>query len=356
MSIYPFIMAGGSGTRFWPRSRASKPKQILKITSDKFTMIQMAYGLLEGYVPDKNIHVITNTLYAKEIAKQLKSIPKKNILREPCGRDTAPCVGLAASYLYQIDPEATMLIMPSDHLIRPSEKFHQAVQSALDIVEKQDTLVTFGIRPKYPATAYGYIEKGKQEIISAGLPVYPVKQFKEKPDEKTAKSFVESKKFFWNAGIFVWKAKYILSLFEELMPDLYKGLEKMSAENFKNIEEIYPKLQKISIDFALLEKTKNIKVVGVDYEWDDIGSWESLNNHIAVDKNKNLNKGEIVTLDTKNCLMINDDTETLIATIGVENLLIVKSGNSILIADRKKGQDLKKLIAELKNKGMDVYL
>ncbi len=356
MSIYPFIMAGGSGTRFWPRSRISKPKQILKITSDKFTMIQMAYSLLDGYVPDKNIHVITNSLYAKEIAKQLKNLPKKNILQEPCGRDTAPCIGLAASYLYQIDPEAIMLVMPSDHLIRTSEKFHQAVQSAIEIVEKEDALVTFGIKPKYPATAYGYIEKGKQEAIVAGLPIFQVKQFKEKPDEKAAKVFVESKKFFWNAGIFVWKAKYILSLFKELMPDLHKGLEKMSAANFKNIEEIYPKLQKISIDFAILEKTKNIKVVGVDYDWDDIGSWESLTNHIAVDKNKNLNKGEIITLDTKNCLMINDDTETLIATIGVENLLIVKSGNSILIADRKKGQDLKKLIEELKNKGMEEYL
>ena len=162
MNIYPFIMAGGSGTRFWPRSRSNTPKQILKITSDKFTMIQMAYNLVSELVPDKNIHVVTNAIHSKVIAKQLTNLPKKNILQEPCARDTAPCIGLAAAYLHQIDPEAIMLLMPSDHLIRPTEKFHQAVQAAAEIVEKEDTLVTFGIQPKYPATAYGYIEKGKQ--------------------------------------------------------------------------------------------------------------------------------------------------------------------------------------------------
>lgn len=316
----------------------------------------MAYHLVSGFVPDKNIHVVTNALHAKSIIKQLENLPKKNILQEPCARDTAPCIGLAAAYIHAKDPEAIMLLMPSDHLIRPTDKFHQAVQAAAEIVEKEDTLVTFGIQPKYPATAYGYIEKGKQDNVQTGLPIFQVKQFKEKPNEQTAKSFVDSKKYFWNAGIFVWKAKYILSLFKEIMPELYEDLEEMRVSKFKNIDKVYPNLQKISIDFAILEKTKNIKVVGVDYEWDDIGSWESLTNHVAMDHDHNLNKGEIAHRDTKNCIVINDDPDSIIATIGLDNLLIVKSGDAILIADRSKGQELKMLIAELKNKSLDKYL
>jgi mannose-1-phosphate guanylyltransferase len=349
-------MAGGSGTRFWPRSRNATPKQILKITSDQFTMIQMAYNLVSGLVPDKNIHVVTNSLQAKTIKEQLSTLSINNILQEPCARDTAPCIGLAAAYIHQIDPEAIMLVMPSDHLIKPTEKFHQAVKAAAEIVAKEDTLVTFGITPQYPATAYGYIEKSNQKIMQNGLPIYQVKQFKEKPDEKTAKKFVESNQYYWNAGIFVWKAKYILELFKELMPELYNGLQKMRETNFKNIAEVYPQLPKISIDFAIMEKAKSVKVIGVDYSWDDIGSWESLVNHYPKDKQENLNTGNIVHLDSKNCIVINDDMDSLITTIGLENLLIVKSGNSILIADRNKGQDVKKLIEDLKNKKLHDYL
>lgn len=356
MNIYPIIMAGGSGTRFWPRSRNATPKQILKITSDQFTMIQMAYNLVVDLVPTKNIHVVTNASHATMVSDQLPKLPSKNILQEPCARDTAPCIGLAAAYIHQVDPEAIMLIMPSDHLIKPTEKFHQAVKAAAEIVSKEDTLVTFGITPKYPATAYGYIEKNEQKITQNGLPVYPVKKFKEKPDEDTAKKFVESNQYFWNAGIFVWKAKYILNLFKDLMPELSAGLQKLSLAKFSNLEEIYPKLPKISIDFAIMEKAKSVKVIGVDYDWDDIGSWESLINHYAIDNDNNLNKGAIAHLDSKNCIVINDDEKSIITTIGLNNLLIVKSGNAILIADRNKGQDIKKLIDELKTKKLNDFL
>lgn len=349
-------MAGGSGTRFWPRSRHATPKQILKITSDQFTMIQMAYQLVKDLVPAKNIHVVTSSLQAKIISEQLNQLPLKNILQEPCARDTAPCIGLAAAYIHQMDPDAIMLLMPSDHLIQPVQKFHQAVKLAAEIVTKEETLVTFGILPKYPATAYGYIEKGEPSPNKNELPVFKVKQFKEKPNENTAKEFLRSNQFLWNAGIFVWKAKYILALFKELMPELAVGLQKMSDAKFQNIKDVYPQLPKISIDFAIMEKAKSVKVIGVDYEWDDIGSWESLENHYPKDHNNNLNQGEITHLNSKNCIVINDDSKSLIATIGLDNLLIVKSGNSILIADRNKGQDVKKLIDELKNKKMDEYL
>lgn len=350
------IMAGGSGTRFWPKSRIQKPKQVQKIVSEDFTMIQTAYQLLKDKVPNKNIHVVTNTIQAPEIKNQLPELPPENIIEEPCGRDTAPCVGLAAAILSVKDPEGIMLMMPSDHIIKPKENFHLALQTAAKIVEEEKTLVTFGIPPTYPATGYGYIEQGSKVNNDSELSVFDVIKFTEKPDHDTALKFLETQQYFWNAGIFVWKAKYILELIEEFMPELFAGLQTLIENDFKNLNEVYPTLPKVSIDFGIMENAPKVKVVSVDYEWDDVGNWESIVNHFPKDDHNNLNLGTVIHQDSKNCIAIADNKDQLIATIGLDDLIIVQSGNAVLVANRKDGQKIKNLVDELKAQNLTDYL
>lgn len=355
MNIYPMIMAGGSGTRFWPRSRQDLPKQALNIVHDNETMIQSAVNLLDGLIPKENIHIVTNQNQADLLQSQTK-LNENQIIKEPCARDTAPCVGLAAAIAFSKDPEAVLLMMPSDHIITPKEDFHSAVKTAAMIACNEDAVVTFGILPHFPATGYGYIEQG--ELISRKFkePVYQVKKFTEKPNLETAIKFLETKKFFWNAGIFVWKARTILKLIKELMPELHAGLNKIVESNFTNIDTIYPTLPKISIDFGIMEKAKNVKVVQVNYAWDDVGSWESLVNHFPKDNHGNLNQGQVVHINSKDSIVISDNKDALIATIGVENLLIVQNENATLIANRENGQDIKALVEKLKESKLDRYL
>lgn len=355
MKLYPMIMAGGSGTRFWPRSRNHLPKQVLNIIDKEKTMIQSAMSLLDGLAENKNIHIVTNASQAPIIQNQTK-LSSEQIIKEPCARDTAPCVGLSAAIALKKNPDAILLMIPSDHVILPKEKFHSAVKAAVHLAEEKNCIVTFGILPHFPATGYGYIEQGEKILTQYKDPAFEVKKFTEKPDQKTAIKFLETKKFFWNAGIFIWKAKTILDLIQEFMPDLYAGIEKMIAANFENIKEVYPTLPKISIDFGIMENAKGVKVIQVDYAWDDVGSWESLTNHFPKDSNGNLNQGKVVHLDSKNNITISDNPESLIATIGLHNLLIVQSGNSTLVADRARGQDIKKLVDLLKEKDLNEFL
>lgn len=355
--LHAVIMAGGSGTRFWPKSRTANPKQFLALASER-PLLQETVDRAEGLADKDDIWIVTNKVQAERTAEILSGVKSENIIEEPFARDTAACIGLAAAMAHQKDPDAVMVVMPADHVIKPLGRFVDTIRQGIDIAEKKDALVTFGIVPRFPATCYGYIHVDK---TGQGHPesVGRVREFKEKPDHKTAKTFVCSGDFYWNSGIFVWKSSVILDQIRRHMPTLHQALtvisESIGTDRFSTVlREQYKALEKISIDYGIMEKADNVYVVRSDFEWDDLGSWNALENHCETDENGNVDVGENCLLDTKNSVIVGD--KGVIATIGVENLIIIHTGDAVLVADREKEQDVKKLVGMLRDKGMDKYL
>ncbi len=351
------IMAGGSGTRFWPKSRTANPKQFLALASER-PLLQETVDRAMGLADKEDIWIVTNKVQVERTTEILSAFNRDNIIEEPFARDTAACIGLAAVMAYHKDPDAVMVVMPADHVIKPLERYVEIINQGIDIAEKNDALVTFGVVPRFPATCYGYIHVDKSED---GHPesVGKVREFKEKPDLETAKKFMDSGEFYWNSGIFVWKSSVILDQIQKHMPALDQALQEIrksiDTDSFaKTLHDQYETLEKISIDYGILEKSENVYVVRSDFEWDDLGSWNALEKHCKTDENGNVDVGENCLLDTKNSVIVGD--KGVIATIGVENLIIIHTGDAVLVADRKKEQEVKKLVDMLREKGMDTYL
>ncbi len=359
--IYAVIMAGGSGTRFWPRSRKSLPKQLIPIVSER-TMIQETVDRLEGEIPPERILVVATAAIAEEIRRQVPALPERNVIEEPFGRDTAPCIGLAAVLAHRLDEDATMVVMPADHAIKPRELFLRAIRGAADLA--QDALITFGVKPTYPATGYGYIHRGKSVEAGSDLKVYALRQFKEKPDLETATRYLETGEFYWNSGIFVWKAKTILGKIERLMPGLFAGLNRIgeaagTPEWESVLTDEYGRFEKISIDYGIMEKALGdpggrVLVIEVDYEWDDVGSWKAIERHVAADADGNVVAARHVGIDTTGCIVAG--TDRLIATIGVHNLIIVETEDALLICDKDRAEEVKKLVDRIGDRALDSFL
>ncbi len=352
------IMAGGTGTRFWPKSRAKHPKQFLKIHGDR-TMIQQTAGRLQSIIPDEHIFVVTTAPQAEELSRQLPFLPQQNVVIEPMGKNTAPCIGLGALFLRRIDPEAVMVVQPADHLILREQAFLDILQEAELIARESGALVTIGVQPTYPATGYGYIQHTEEKVRGKNQTAYVVKTFAEKPNLDTARLFLQSGDFLWNSGIFVWKISSILKEIEEHLPDLAEGLWTIdkaigTAQQDETISRVYKQIKSISIDYGIMEAARQVLVLPGDFGWNDLGSWNEVYEIGEKDKNGNVADAGHLLCDTSGCLV--DVPGKLVATVGVQDLIIVETDDAILICPRERAQDVKNIVDGLKQRKLQNLL
>lgn len=341
-------MAGGHGERFWPRSRKRLPKQFLSLTGDGQTMIQITVKRISAIVEIEDIFIVTSQDYRSLVKEQLPEIPEKNILCEPIGRNTAPCIGFGAIHIAKKYQDALMIVLPSDHLIKYHTIFLTALQDACEVAEKQNYLVTIGIKPDYPETGYGYIKFNPNQCVRRA---FLVDCFVEKPDLKTAEKYLETEEYLWNSGMFVWKLSSILKNIEQFMPEIYQGLSRIQdAIGTQEEEQILKKeffsFPSISIDYGIMEKAQDIYTLPGTFGWDDVGSWLAVERIQKTNEFGNIINGNIITINSKNCII--EGTNKLIATVGLENLIIVDSEDATLICEKNSVSDIKKIVENLK--------
>ncbi len=344
------IMAGGSGKRFWPLSRQKMPKQFLSFFESK-SLIEVTIERMAKIVGSENVFIVMGKSQIPIFQKIVPSFPDKNLIPEPCARDTAAAIGYSAVVISKLRPGSTIITAPADHLIDDGESFQNIIKTSAKLAKNTGCLLTIGIKPTYPATGYGYIEKGEKISGEDSINAFEVKSFREKPPEKIADSYLRTGKFFWNGGIFIWQPSVILEEISNYLPELHKKLMDirlaLNYENwYKHAEEVFPKIPKISIDFGVLEKSKNILMVKGDFFWDDIGSWTSFGSYLKKDKDNNGVKGLFVAENSNNCLVVSD-SEKLTALSGVQNLIIVNTKDVTLVCDRNDDQGVKKLVEKL---------
>lgn len=351
MKMTATIMAGGKGERFWPKSRTNLPKQFLSLTKDGETMIQKTANHLLNLMDYEDIFVVTNAAYAALVHEQLPQLPVENILLEPCGRNTAPCIGLAAHMVQKkYGSDAVMLVLPSDHLIRCEELYIDTLRRAADAAADGQRLVTIGITPAYPETGYGYIKFAKKSRHGM-TGVYAVECFVEKPNLEKAKEYLSSGSYLWNSGMFVWKAGVILEKLQEHMPNLAKGLQEIAdvigQEDFQTVlEQKYPTLESQSIDFGVMEKASDIFTLPGSFGWDDVGNWLAVERINDTNDYGNYIEGDVITIGTEHTTICGG--KRLIAAVGVQNMVIVDTGDAVLICDKEHTQDVKKVLEVLK--------
>jgi mannose-1-phosphate guanylyltransferase len=355
------IMAGGGGTRFWPRSRVRRPKQFLTFSGDR-TLLQGTVDRIEAQVPLERCWVITSAAHRDEALQQLPDVPAAQIVGEPMGRDTAACIGLGAALIARRDPDATIIVMPADHAIEPAQEFRRAVHAAAQLGDEfPNALITFGIPPTGPATGYGYIHRGEFVAQRQGVNAFRVQAFREKPSREVAENYVASGEYGWNSGIFVWKAKTILGELARHKPEIHAAVSRIAdawdtPDRDRVFREEYARAEKISIDFAIMEKAKEVLVIQAPYQWDDVGSWLALERRNPQDANGNTIQALHVGINTSGCVIAADPGH-LVATIGVSNLLIIQDGDATLIADRRDEGAVKDIVERLKKThGLEKYL
>ena len=358
--LHAIIMAGGSGTRFWPKSRRDRPKQLLCLTGEK-TMLQQTVARIEPLVPRERILIVTGADQAAATRAQLPDLPPANVIAEPAPRDTAPCVGLAAGIVAARDPNATMIVMPADHVIEPAEAFLATVKAAVAVIDDDPSvLITFGIKPTHPETGYGYIERGPLLETRAGIPVYRVIQFREKPDRDTAERFLAAGTFVWNSGIFVWRAQTILDEIRAHRPELAEGLDPIVAaiatsREAETLDRLFPALQRVPIDKAVMEHSRNVRVLEVPYRWNDVGDWRAVAALLKHDAAGNAVQGNVIACDSRDSILISDDGG-LLAVIGVDDLVVVHAGKATLVARKDQLDQLKSLVEGLAEAGYESFL
>jgi mannose-1-phosphate guanylyltransferase len=343
---YALIMAGGRGTRFWPRSRKRSAKQVLRFFGER-SLIQQAADRLAGVIAPENIWVLTNAFLQDELRKQLPQVPKRQIIAEPSQQNTAPCIGLAAKILTDADPNAVLGVFPADHLITKEARFRKFVKSAYKAAETSDVVV-LGIQPRWAETGYGYIEFPKA-VTPGAIEPSPVSSFREKPDEKTARKFLKSGNFFWNAGMFFWKTSTVLDLMRRHQPKtatFLASLPSFQSRNFAaKLAEVYPLCENISVDYALIEKTNTVSGMALDdIGWNDVGSWEAVYELADKDGDGNASAGEIIAEASRGNYV---SAAKPVALVGVENLVIVDTPDALLIANRSRSQDVSKIVKTL---------
>lgn len=365
--LHVVIMAGGSGTRFWPASRRDFPKQFLTFGSDR-SLIQQAYDRIADLTSPERVWVVTNRRYGEFTRSQLPEVSPDHILEEPCGRNTAPCIGWAAARIAAVDSEATLLVMPADHVISPVERFRECVREALAWIDRYpQASVLFGARPTYPATGYGYIERGEPADPSTRLEQVP--SFREKPDLATATQFLSTGRFLWNCGIFVWRAAHALDLLSRYEPQLARDLARFVATTrntatgvpllaspaVPTADEQFAALKSISIDHAVMERSDNVYVLPATYDWDDVGSWQALARLRGTDADGNTIIGRHAGVATRDCI-IQSDPGHLVATFGVTNCIIVQTPQATLVARKDDESALRQLVQYLETHGYDEFL
>jgi len=358
--MYIVLMAGGVGTRFWPLSRRSRPKQLLSIVGSK-SMLRLTFERIRPLTDPEKILVITNIELKKAIEEELPEIPPDNIIGEPQGRNTAPCIGLSAAVVKtRAGEDEVMVVLPADHLISDSGNFRATIKVGADFASKNDTLITIGIKPSYPETGYGYIQISDLRHKQNKKSIYKVRAFAEKPNTETAERFLKSGDFFWNSGIFIWRTGKILEEMDEHLPELSSDLEKIAKaigkKSFKKVvEEVYSHTRSISIDYGVMEAANDVSVIAADFNWNDLGSWEAVYNISPKD-----NRGNVIH-SSKNILINAQNNyfyakNKMIAAVDVEDLVVVEMDDAILICRKEKSQNVKSVVDYLVRKGMEKYL
>jgi len=348
--LHAVVMAGGSGTRFWPASRKMLPKQLLSLSSER-SMLQATMDRLGNLVPAERQLVVTNRLLKDAVQNQLPNLPEQNIVGEPCKRDTAPCVGLAAAMIARIDPEGTMVVMPSDHVIADHERFQEAITAGSQLIDGDPTrIVTFGIRPSYPAESFGYIQRADQ-IESLDIAAYRVEQFREKPDRETAKSYVDAGTYYWNSGIFLWRASTILDALKKNVPEMHAHLSRIAAamdtDDFNDIlEKEFTAIDGTSIDYAVMENYPNVVTIEAPFPWDDVGSWQALTRLHEPDAQGNTVVGSHLGIETGGTIIHAQPGHTIV-TIDVEDLIIVQTDDATLVAPKHAEERVREVVKEL---------
>lgn len=348
---FVMIMAGGRGERFWPQSRLHRPKHLLPIVGDS-PMLAQTIARLDGLVPPEDVFVITNCEQRGATLDACPDLLQERVIGEPMGRDTAAAVGLAALLAKRASEDAVFAMLPADHVIEQTAGFRDVLRTAFEVAAKEDVLVTIGVRPLEAATGYGYVQRGDLRCELEGRPVHEVKRFVEKPNANTARDYLESGDYFWNAGMFVWRPEVILNALEQHAPELRDGLRSLDhrwqeGEKLEDcMREIYPELPKISIDYAVMEKADNVVMLESDFDWDDVGEWPAVRRHFPVDENGNVTRGEVLSLDSSDNLVISSKGR-LTALLGVEDLIVVETENATLVCHRSKAQEVKRLVQEI---------
>jgi mannose-1-phosphate guanylyltransferase len=348
-SIYALILAGGSGERFWPLSRRNRPKQLLRLVSER-TLLEETIARLDGLVPPERILILTNVEQEKSVRGLLNHFPKDNIIAEPAKRDTAAAVALGAGWVAARDHAATMLVLPADHVIADRDAFQQTMKTAAAAAQQTGSLVTIGIKPTWACPGFGYIEQGDAVRLGDGgnAAVHRVIRFREKPNTDLAESFLRKGNFRWNAGMFVWSVPTVLTEFNRHTPELADFISQVRST--KNVEKIlgdrFARLPRISFDYAIMEKADRVLVVEANFDWDDVGSWQAVARYFKKDADSNATNSPLTTLDSSENIVFNDG-ETTIALLGVRNLIVVRTGDAILICHRHEAERIKNLVAKL---------
>lgn len=358
--LHAVIMAGGSGTRFWPASRQAKPKQLLNIGANR-SMLQSTFDRLQGLVSAEHVLVATNEKLSEAVAYQLPDLPREHIIGEPFKRDTAPCIGVAASLVCAADPDGVMIVMPSDHVIEPREEFHRAIWAGLSLIQQSpEMIVTFGIRPTYPAESFGYIQRGEAVPAVPGIAAFQVERFREKPDRQTAEEYLQSGSFYWNSGIFMWRARTILDALQTYEPEMYELIQEIAKGiGTLDFQEVFArhfeKIQGKSIDFAVMERYSNIVTIEAPFSWDDVGSWQAIARLIQPDASGNAVQGSYLPIDSSGMIVRADD-EHLVVTIGMQEMIVVHTADATLVAPKSEEERVREVVQQLTELGFVRYL
>jgi len=351
--IVALVMAGGGGTRFWPRSRRLRPKQFLAF-EDERSLLALTVDRLSGLVPPEQTLVITGKQHV-DLAARETNLPPASIVGEPCLRDTAACIGYGALLARSIREDAVMLVTPADHIISPTDRFQAIVRRAAEIAASSNVLVTIGLRPHRPATGYGYIETGER-IDDARPSARKVVRFCEKPDQETARRFLLAGRYVWNSGMLVFTPNVMLDAIKKHLPELHAGLMSIKDPfDAGEVARVYEELPRISIDFGVLEKAEDKVVVEADFEWDDVGTFEALARHREPDAENNVARGEAVFVDSKGSL-IDNDAEGLVVVCGLDDVLVVRTQDAVLVIPRKDAERVKEVVARLEELGRERFL
>ncbi len=350
------IMAGGRGERFWPKSRSSMPKQFLSLTDNGKTMIQETVERISPLIDIGDIYIVTNRNYKHLVMEQLPGIPEENILCEPVGKNTAPCIGLGAVHMEKKYGDAVMMVLPSDHLIKYNSIFQGTLEDACNVAEQGPNLVTIGITPDMPETGYGYIKFLPNETLGRA---FAVERFVEKPDLETAKGYLATEQYLWNSGMFVWKVSTILANIQEFLPEVYEGLKRIKAaigivEEQATLEREFHKFPSVSIDYGVMEKANSIYILSGSFGWDDVGSWLAVERLKTSNEFGNVVNGNVVTVETRDSIIQGGDK--LIAAVGLENMIVVDSPDALLICEKAHAGDIKKVLENLRICNRTEYL
>jgi mannose-1-phosphate guanylyltransferase len=351
-------MAGGSGTRFWPRSRDNKPKQFLSVLGQE-TLLQTSVNRFLQITNKENMYIISKLAQKEEIAKQKLPINPENILYEPIGKNTLPAIGLASLFIQKKDPHGIVIVSPADHLVDNQPAFKEAINEACRIASNYDGIVTIGITPSCPSTGYGYISIDKEIESGSGIKAFKVNRFVEKPDIKTAVKYCSKGDYFWNSGLFVFKCSVLWDAIMKYTPSIYSSLKEIanyldSPNYFEEITTIYNSINSVSIDYAIMENADNTYMVKGDFLWNDLGSWEQVYEITKKDKFKNASEGKVMFEDTENSYVYSQGG--IIALMGVKDLLVIQDGNATLVCKRERGEDIKKLVERMKSLGLKEYI